>query len=78
MKKKTIPTYATAATARFHVDLVTRLRFSHIWHNNLFAFADRPSSFATLEAAEAEAEYRNQSDGIDIGQRPETFWQVRD
>ncbi len=61
----------------YQVDLVTRLRFSHIWHNNLFAYADRPSYFESLEAAEAEARFRNQTDGIDFTKEPETFWKVR-
>jgi hypothetical protein len=77
MKKKKTLDAIGFAVARYQVDLVTRFRFSHIWHNNLFAYAERHSNFDNLEEAQAEAEYRNQADGIDSSRPPETLWQVR-
>lgn len=77
MKKNIMSETMGTAVARYQVDLVTRFRFSLIWHNNLFAYADRHSNFDSLEAAKAEAEYRNQADGIDPDCPPETLWQVR-
>ena len=78
MKKQQSSATTELKTAKYQVDLVTRFRFSNIWHNNLFAYADRHSNFETREAAQAEAQYRNRADGIDLKRHPETLWQVRD
>lgn len=77
MKKNQVREATRTSVARFQVDLVTRMRFSHIWHNNLFAYADRASYFESLEDAEAEAQFRNRIEGIDFAKQPETFWKVR-
>jgi hypothetical protein len=78
MKKKQPSDGVGVLAAKYQVDLVTQFRFSQIWHNNLFAYAERRSWFETLEEAQAEASFRNASDGIDFNRHPETFWRVRE